>query len=569
MNVSDPKRYYEVLGVAPSASAVEIKTAYRRKAMEYHPDRCHLPNAKELFQKVEEAYRVLHDPTSRSRYDASAVTTPDPTPNPTPSEPEVPEPIHCSVCDVVSAQPRYIIFYRAVSFLFASRSEPVQGIYCRKCADKVSLKATLFTWALGWWGFPFGPIFTLHALFINMFGGKRAADVNARILAHQAWYFAAKGRMDIAQAVAEQALRLALKHSKRPTDEDARLRANLDAFIANLPSRTSKLELANVWLRFRRPFFIQAGLMCVGVIVLGIFLAQSNSPQNDSAGVAEPKATYATATSQPPISPPPSNSITSSPDITPPATPIPTTSVALASSNGTSPPMEERPPSGTDNILTKEQITYCLAQEVRLDAAQHAVNEYAASDISRFNAMVDDYNSRCGSYRYEQWDQAAAVALVASFSDRYEREGKAWFAASQAQTSTTTLTPVPIQQGIQRVYVNAERIAPFRITTSPGADNYFIKLVDSVTGSPVMTMYVKGGTTYETKVPVGSYQVHYATGQTWYGARHLFGPATAYSETEGNFTFSIQGNQVQGNEIELVPQLGGNLATKMISAAQF
>lgn len=224
---------------------------------------------------------------------------------------------------------------------------------------------------------------------------------------------------------------------------------------------------------------------------------------------------------------------------------------------------------GTDDVLTTEQITYCLAQEIRLGAAQNAVNQYADSDINRFNAMVDDYNSRCGSYRYNQWDHAAAVVSVASFSHKYEREGKAWFTTPQAQASTTKLTPIPIQQGVQHVYVDSERLAPFRVTTSPGTDNYFIKLVDSVTGSPVITMYVKGGATYETKVPVGTYQIHYATGQTWYGVRHLFGSATAYSETVGNFTFAIQGNEAQGNEIELVPQLGGNLATKMISAAQF
>lgn len=565
MNGSDPKGYYEVLGVAPNASAGEIKTAYRRKAMEYHPDRCHLPNAKELFQRVEEAYRVLHEPTSRSRYDASEVATPDPTT----SEPEAPEPIHCSVCGVVSAQPRYVIFYRAVSFLFASRSDPVQGIYCRKCAEKQSLKATLFTWALGWWGIPFGPIFALHALLINMFGGKRPADVNARILAHQAWYFAASGRMDIAQAIAKQALRLALKHSRRPTDEDARLRASLDAFIAALPPQTSKLRLANVWLRFRRPFFIQAGLMCAGVIALGIFLAQPSSPQNTAADITEPAPMDGTAATPPSMPPAPPTRITLPPDITTPAAPLVAASVTPAGLPDMSPPIEERPPVGTDNVLTAEQITYCSAQKMRLTAAQRAMNQYAASDIDRINAMVDDYNSRCGSYRYDQGVRAAAVASVAPFRRRYEREGKAWFATSSAQASAAMLTPVPIQQGVQHVYVDAERIAPFRMTTSEGPDNYFIKLVDTVTGLPVMTMYVKGGTTYETNVPVGTYQIHYATGQTWYGIRHLFGPATAYSETVGNFTFSIQGNEAQGNEVELVPQIGGNLATKTISAAQF
>lgn len=224
---------------------------------------------------------------------------------------------------------------------------------------------------------------------------------------------------------------------------------------------------------------------------------------------------------------------------------------------------------GTHNVLSAAQITYCLAQKTRLKAAQGAINQYAASDIGRFNAMVDDWNSRCGSYRYEQGVRAAAVASVASFRTNYEREGKAWFAAVPANTLVPILTPVPIRQGVQHIFVDADRIAPFRVKTSAGPDHYFIKLVDADTGSPAMTIYVDGGRTYETNVPVGTYQIRYATGRTWYGVRHLFGPATAYSETVDDVTFSIQGNEVQGNDIELVPQLGGNLATKTISAAQF
>lgn len=562
MNRVDPNGYYEALGVVPNASAPEIKAAYRRKAMEYHPDRCHLPNANELFQRVEEAYRVLRDPESRSRYDASTVSTP----NPTFAEPEVPEPIHCSVCGVVTAQPRYVIFYRAASFLFASRSDPIQGIYCRKCAEKASLKATAFTWVLGWWGFPFGPIFSLHALFINMFGGKRPPDVNARILAHQAWYFSAIGRMDIAQAVAEQALRLALMHSKRPTDEDARLRASLDAFIAALPPQTSELRLADAWLRFRRPFFIQAGLMCAAAMALGIFISQSSPSPNTTTDITEPTAT---SESPPPMPSTPPAPIASQPGITTPPAPLAAASAASTGSPETTPPTEELPPVGTNNVLSAAQIAYCLAQKTRLTAAQRAINEYAASDIDRFNAMVDDWNSRCGSYQYEQGVRAAAIASVASFQARYEHEGNAWFAPPPARTPTSMLTPAPIKQGIQHVYIGAERIAPFRVTTSAGPSHYFIKLVDAATGSPVMTIYVNGGTTYETNVPVGTYRIRYATGQTWYGVRHLFGPATAYSETVDSVTFSIRGNEVQGNDIELVPQLGGNLETKTINAAQF
>jgi molecular chaperone DnaJ len=63
--------YYEVLGVARSCSAAELKSAYRRLAMEFHPDRNQgEKQAEERFKEVGEAYSVLSDPQKRQRYDA-------------------------------------------------------------------------------------------------------------------------------------------------------------------------------------------------------------------------------------------------------------------------------------------------------------------------------------------------------------------------------------------------------------------------------------------------------------------------------------------------------------------
>ena len=62
--------YYEVLGVDKSASEDEIKKAYRKIAIKYHPDRNPgNKEAEEKFKEAAEAYDVLHDPQKRQQYD--------------------------------------------------------------------------------------------------------------------------------------------------------------------------------------------------------------------------------------------------------------------------------------------------------------------------------------------------------------------------------------------------------------------------------------------------------------------------------------------------------------------
>lgn len=65
------KKYYEILGITENATDTEIKKAYRKEALQWHPDKNQdrLEEANERFKLISEAYEVLKDPQQRSIYD--------------------------------------------------------------------------------------------------------------------------------------------------------------------------------------------------------------------------------------------------------------------------------------------------------------------------------------------------------------------------------------------------------------------------------------------------------------------------------------------------------------------
>ncbi len=67
--MAEKRDYYEVLGVQKGANKDQIKDAYRKLALQYHPDRNKAPDAEEKFKEISEAYAVLSDDQKRAQYD--------------------------------------------------------------------------------------------------------------------------------------------------------------------------------------------------------------------------------------------------------------------------------------------------------------------------------------------------------------------------------------------------------------------------------------------------------------------------------------------------------------------
>lgn len=69
--------YYDLLGVGPEADDTELKKAYRKQAMKYHPDKNPSPDAEEKFKEISKAYQVLSDPNLRTVYDKNGKSMAD------------------------------------------------------------------------------------------------------------------------------------------------------------------------------------------------------------------------------------------------------------------------------------------------------------------------------------------------------------------------------------------------------------------------------------------------------------------------------------------------------------
>jgi len=136
------------------------------------------------------------------------------------------------------------------------------------------------------------------------------------------------------------------------------------------------------------------------------------------------------------------NTTSPAPTYSPPAqTATPSYSPPPAEPQAPSRPQESIPPVGQNQVLSTAQIRYCLAEDIRMESAKSAFNNYIESDVDRFNAMVADYNSRCGNFRYRSGASESARRDIEPYRGQLQAEGRNRFAGSPSSGFPSLLTP--------------------------------------------------------------------------------------------------------------------------------
>jgi hypothetical protein len=178
--------------------------------------------------------------------------------------------------------------------------------------------------------------------------------------------------------------------------------------------------------------------------------------------------------------------------------------------------------------------------------------------------------------RHWFWLLVFSVIIVLNLpsdkKDKYDKiHSKNYNRIIQSEVSTIQLPPaVPIKHGEVLKPFSSKGVAPLEVKTNFGA-NYFIKLIDVDTKQIKMSAFIEGGKAFTILVPLGSYQLKYATGQVWMGENHYFGPngLTSYSKTNAIFDFTKNHQGYSGYTVELILQSHGNLSTEQILSDDF
>lgn len=178
-------------------------------------------------------------------------------------------------------------------------------------------------------------------------------------------------------------------------------------------------------------------------------------------------------------------------------------------------------------------------------------------------------------------------AYVDGYADGYDAGYRAAHAADATESEMPTLATQPEpENGYIFEDIQMEKTAPLAIETFGTGGYYFVLdpiqlYIESDATSfektraemnadyTYLKFYAVAGSAVDIPVPLGEYEIYYATGDVWYGEGDLFGADTVYHKCDDTFLFTIEDGQCSGWTIELMPVPNGNLNTEVIDAEDF
>ena len=158
-------------------------------------------DAASRFAAVSQAYAILGHRERRETYNRSLRSD-----SVGPPPPIVNQPIRCTECGDITAQPRILVFRSTVGILVWNRIQRIEGVFCSRCARRSGLRASMVAAIAGWWAAPLGPVFTVWCILTNATGGSRKRKADRRMALVNAQAFLERRHLDLAYALAREAL---------------------------------------------------------------------------------------------------------------------------------------------------------------------------------------------------------------------------------------------------------------------------------------------------------------------------------------------------------------------------
>lgn len=207
------------------------------------------------------------------------------------------------------------------------------------------------------------------------------------------------------------------------------------------------------------------------------------------------------------------------------------------------------PPSYSDTDVIFENDPPCHSSEIR------------SKKFKRFMAVLSVVSLL-----------VVALTIGNSKTDGSDAETENLFSSANQSDSAKNeenSAPIFVPSTGQILYSDGQEcIAPFSVVTR-GTNDYYVKLKDAFYSEDVISFFVHGGETAEIDVPLGTYSLYYAVGDSWQGIEDLFGESTRYFKADDVFDFYESDGYVNGWTVELYTQSNGNLSTESIDPSEF